>query len=997
MAQLELLCLGPPRVELDGKPIEVDTRKAIALLAFLAVSGTRHSRDALANLLWPEYDQVHARAALRRTLSTLNKALRGDWLDIDRESVALTGEPRPCLDIYHFQRKLAECCIHHHPQTEVCPDCVEPLTEAVNLYRGDFLAGFSLRDSPNFDDWQFFTSESLRRELAGALERLVRAHVLREEFEAAISHARRWLALDPLHEPAHRQLMQLYTWAGQRAAALRQYRECVRILEEELGVPPLAETTQLYQAIKEQTSPPPAPPSAWPEPQAAPAAAGSLPQPPGPAARGLPLVGRSREWATLLQGYDELQDSGCFVALEGEAGIGKTRLAEDFLVHVRARGGTAISARCYEGETNLAYGPFVEGLRAAINQASCPDWLPAVPAGWLSEAARLLPELAAMRPDLPSPPPLDSPGAQSRFFEAISQILPAICSQPAGRQPGGARPARARRPPANVLFIDDLHWADSASLDLLTYLVRRLGGRPLFILVTWRLEQTWASHRLRHLLGEAQRASAATVLALPRLSPSEVRELTRAATPHSAAMPEELGERLFRETEGLPFFLVEYLAAIAGAGELSLNGEWTMPGSVRDMLDARLSSVSETGWQLLTTAAVIGRSFDFDTLRAASGRGDEETVAGLEALMAQGVIEEVRGGASEAAGSTLRDLNYDFGHEKLRALVYEETSLARRRLLHRRVAEALAHRGRDGSLASQIAYHYRSAGQEAAAARYFKLAGEHARSLYANAEALAHFRAALALGYPDAAALHQAIGDLHTLMGEYRAALNSYETAAAMSAPEELAPLEHRLGNVYLRRGEWELAESHFQAALQALGKDAPPAFGARLYADWSRTAHHRAQPGRALELARQALALAQSSGDLRALAQAQNTLGILASSREEFETARRHLEDSLALADALGDPASRVAAMNNLALACRASGDLARALELTESALALCASQGDRHRQAALHNNLADLYHATGQTEAAMAHLKQAVTIFAEIGEEAGTWQPEIWKLVEW
>jgi tetratricopeptide (TPR) repeat protein len=422
-----------------------------------------------------------------------------------------------------------------------------------------------------------------------------------------------------------------------------------------------------------------------------------------------------------------------------------------------------------------------------------------------------------------------------------------------------------------------------------------------------------------------------------------------------------------------------------------------MPVAVRDLLYSRLRGLSETSWQLLTTAAVIGRSFDFDTLRFASGRSEEEAVTGLEGLMNQGLIQELRSGSDAQPTGALGEPRYDFGHEKLRTLVYEETSLARRRLLHRRVAEALVVRDRDSSLAGQIAHHYRLARKDSQAAEYYRLAGEHARSLYANAEALDHFRSALALGHPDVAELHEAIGDLQTLQGEYSGALTSYETAAAMCDPQSLAGLEHKLGTVHHRRGEWELAESHFQAAQAALGETDRPGQSARFYADWSLTAHQRRRTEQAVDLAHQALELAEAAGDTHALAQAHNILGILATDQGQLEKATHHLGQSLTLAETLDDPEAQVAALNNLALTSSAGEDFVQAIELTETALALCTKLGDRHRQAALHNNLADLYHATGQPEAAMSHLKRAVGIFAEIGKEAGTWQPEIWKLVEW
>ncbi len=1014
MSNPNLFLFGAPRLERDGVPIEVDTRKAIALIAYLAVTRQSHSRDALATLLWEEYDQSRARAALRRTLSVLHTALGAGQLEIERETIGLNPNASLLVDEDQFRKRLAECQTHGHSPMEVCPVCVTPLAEAAALYRDDFLAGFTLRDSPNFDEWQFFQTESLRRDLASALERLVRYHSAQKEVELAIVYARRLLGLDSLHEPAHRHLMQLYALAGQRAAALRQYQECVRILKQELGVPPLEETTQLYESIKNRKS--------------GGAEHTSRDEIKYPLSLKLeassfhphyPFVGRAAELSTLIEAYTAARADGHFVILEGEAGIGKTRLAETFLAHVQAKGATTVSVRCYEGETNLAYGPFIEALRAAIAQPDRANHVMQVPPHFLSEAVRLLPELRTLRPSpstgtaqgLPPVPPLNSPGSQSRFFEGIRQVLMAICS---GAAPG-------------VLFIDDLQWADAASLDLLTYIVQRLRGCPLFILGTWRSEQMPSRHRLRQLLTEAQRAHRATRLSLSRLSLSAVMELVQSldAPASKEVRAQHIGplivHRLYRETEGLPFFLVEYLSAIvdemqaaqkaadpsgdpaAPRGATPGGVDWSLPGGVRDLLHSRLIGVSETGRQLLSAAAVIGRSFDFDTLREASGRNEEEIVTALEEVMAQGLVREMGMSSTlaEVASSPIeRGLLYDFGHEKLRALSYDETSLARRRLLHRRVAESLVTRARvrheASTLASQIAYHYQQSGNETNAAEYFKRSGEHARSLYANAEALSHFRSALLLNHPDAAELHEAIGELQTLMGEYGAALVSYETATNLRGPQVSANLEQKRGNVHHRRGEWELAEIHFQAALTALGEEEAEK-RARIYADWCLTAHQQGQTDKALALARRALELAKTASDVSALAQAHNILGILNRSQGNLDEARDRLEESLALADTLKEPGARAAALNNLALVCTDAGEIERALTLTRTALELCASQGDRHREAALHNNLADMLHAAGQSEAAMSHLKQAVAIFAEIGAEAGTLQPEIWKLVEW
>jgi DNA-binding SARP family transcriptional activator len=970
MAELRIALLGPPRVERDGAPIEVDTRKAIAMLAYLAIHPERHGRDAVAGLLWPDYDTEHARGALRRTLSTLNKAVGPGWLAADRTTVgfAQTGF---WLDVTRFEELLAGCRDHGHPPDDACPACLAPLAEAARLHRGDFLAGFSLRDSTSFDDWQYFQAERLRRELAGTLERLATAQIGQRRWDDAVDGARRWLALDPLHEPAHRQLMRIYSWSGRRGAALRQYQACQRVLEEELGVEPLEETVAVHEAVQANRLPPPPAPAAASgpatlplrgtepgagSPKAAPSAAGP------PAA--VPLVGRDQEWAALLDAYRAVAGDGRLVVIEGEAGIGKTRLAAELAGHARSLGASVVSGRCYEEEAGVAYGPFIEGLRVVLAGDPGAGRLDGVPRHWLAEARRLLPELAEAHPGLPEPGPLDGPAAGRQFLEGVSQVLLAAC---AGPGPG-------------LLVLDDLHWADEASLDVLAYVVHRLAGRPVLVVACWRSEQVPAGGRLRRLAAEARRTGQGSVLELRRLDAAGVAELVTAAAPARAGAAGLLHQR----TEGLPFLVLEYLAAIGEDGELPA----ALPGGARDLLEARVRGIGDAARQLLGTAAVLGRSFDVDTARAASGRSDEEAVAALEELAARGLVREVAG-----------DI-YDFGHGLVRDLVYEQTSLARRRLLHRRVGEALAAgaRGRrpQEPPAASIARHLELGGAAAEAAGYHRLAGDQARAVFANREALDHYRAGVALGHPDAAGLHAAIGDLETLLGNYDAALAAYTAAAGAATDDERWVIEQRLGAVCARRGDWDAAERHLTAALAALGSGGPAVRRAGLVADRSLAAHRQGRNDAAQQLANDALDLAGESGDPDALARAHGMLGMLSAARGDHDTARRHLEQSLILAEALPDPSARVAALNNLALAHRATGEVDLAIDHTRTALELCTRQGDRHREAALHNNLADLLHLAGHHSEAMDHLKQAVAIFAEVGEP-GPPNPEIWKLVSW
>ena len=253
MSKLELFLLGLPRVVVQNKQVHLGRRKATALLAYLAVTKRVHSRESLSTFFWPDYGQSQALAYLRRVLSELNKSLGDSLLTIDRETVRI-NQSSLWQDVDEFHQNLRESSTHNHPVSEVCTKCIPHLEDAVKLYRGDFLEGFTLRDSPAFDEWQFFKVENLKRELSSTLERLVHWYYIRENYQPAISFAQRWLALDQLHEPAHLSLMRLYSATGQKSIALRQYQLCKQALRDELDAVPNEATTALFNEIRASSS-----------------------------------------------------------------------------------------------------------------------------------------------------------------------------------------------------------------------------------------------------------------------------------------------------------------------------------------------------------------------------------------------------------------------------------------------------------------------------------------------------------------------------------------------------------------------------------------------------------------------------------------------------------------------------------------------------------------------------------------------------------------------
>jgi DNA-binding SARP family transcriptional activator/tetratricopeptide (TPR) repeat protein len=921
---IRIRLLGPPRVERDGSAVVFDTRKALALLAHLCLADGARPRDVLADLLWPDSDLTHARGALRRTLSAVRTAIGAEHLESSRDQVRLVRGEDLEVDVDTFRRSLAE----GDPE------------RALAAWGGDLLEGFSVRDVPDFEEWWEGESAVLRHELTGVLGAVAGRREADGDVAGAVSVVRRWLGRDPLHEPAHQALMRLLARTGDRAGALAQYHECERVLARELGVDPLTETTALAAEINRGTAvgmPAPAPA----RPVSSPAET--------------PLVARDAELGGVVAAHESLaahRADGQVVVVEGEAGIGKTRLVDEVATSLRARGAVVLRGQAFEDESHLPYRPVIDLLRERVLED--PAWVVGLDDTTLAETARLVPEVhqaLARGRSLPRPASPDEPGAETRFLTALWESLIAAVAGPA---PG-------------VLVLDDAQWADDASLRLLGFGLRRLHGRPVLVVLTWR---TPADHPL---LAAVERAG--TAVRLHRLDEPSVGQLL--ATMSAAPVDVDTVHRYWTLSEGVPLILVQYLRAVdEGDG---------VPDGVREALAARLATVSETAGQVLSAAAVLGRSFDADVLRSVSGRTDEETVTALEELVARGLLRE-------------GDADYDFDHALLRTVVYDGTSRARRRLLHGRVADVADAAGLG---TAGRARHLRRAGRDRDAASAFRAAGDEARTVYANAEALAHYTAALELGHPDRAAVLSALADVQVVLGDYGGALASLQDAYRSADPGQHGELDVRLGRVQARRGEHGLADEHFAAALAELGDaESERADRAGVVADRALTALAAGDRQRARALADEAWALTDglpdALADRRATCRAHHLRGLVDAADGDLDSALDHFHRSVDLAREVGSSDLEVAALNNLALVHRRRGELDLAIALTSDALATCSRLGDRHREAALHNNLADLLHAQGRGEEAMVHLKQAVEVFADVGDRDEL-RPAIWQLVSW
>ncbi len=725
-----------------------------------------------------------------------------------------------------------------------------------------------------------------------------------------------------------------------------------------------------------------------------------------------PLVGREAELDALRTAWRAAGRSGRVVAIAGQAGSGKTRLITELRAEAAGTDAAVLAARCHDGETGLPFVLAADLLRTAL--AIRPDLPDVLPAQTAAMAGRLVPALAASQPDS-SAPPLDSPVAVTRLYAAIADTLRAATGG-AGRPGGSAARARggAARAgggaageerasgsgAAGIVVVEDVHWADSSSLGLLAYLVRRLADWPLLLVLSWQPEQAGRLRVLRTALGEAESQSVGETIEPGPLGPEAIGTLLGLD-----GMPRIDVVRLLAETRGLPMLVREYVEALRTAGEQgpgadvagtpgTREADWWPPASVRDLLRTRLQAVSEPTRQMLTAAAVLGSDNDADLLRAVSGRGEDEIVEAIDEALARSLLTEIPPPSPHQAPS------YGFPYEALRRTAYESATLARRRLLHGRAADFLTRRHeRDPATtrAATVAGHLQLAGRDEEAAQWWWRAAEVSSELYAHAEAHAHLTRALALGYPQLPG-RIALGEVLVALGRYREALAEFETAAAIATEDDRATqagIEHKLADVHHRLGDWDLAEAHL-AVVTELVEGTEPGRLARAQADRAVVAYRRGAAAEAAGLGRSALASARAAADPGATAQALNVLGMLAARAGDTAAAESYLRDSLAEARRLPELGAAVAALNNLARLLAETGRGREALTLAAEALELGRELGDQHRVAALHTNMADLLHADGQHDAAMAHLKEAARRFASV-DVGDVPRPEIWTLVEW
>ncbi len=916
---LSVRLLGPPEVSFDGRPLRFGRKKALALLCYLATEGGRHSRRELAELLWPKSDERRARADLRSILTRLRKSLGEDYarcgdggseggsegvrlLAIDGDLLGV--EPRGVeLDLRTLEAaaslarsetsgsatggRSTEEAVRHR-------DTIARLEGALEAYRGEFMEGFSLEDASEFELWL----EAERARWRGGFEELCEG-VSRLQAEAgrvkeAIGTARLWTRHASLEEAAHRRLVELLSATGDSEGALSAYENLRDALRRELGIEPSPRLMELAERLREEVEER----ASLGTSLAHSAATTPL------SALEVPFAGRQEEFGALVSEYHACLSGGetRIVAVVGEAGIGKTRLAKEFLGWARARGAEVLEGAASEG-AGLPYGPLVEAIRPRIERERAPDDL--LEDAWLSELSRLLPELKERYPDLPSPTSGEGGTAKGALFEAITRTVGALTS----------------RAPV-VLFLDDLQWADATTLEVLDYAARRWAeqGAPILLVIAARPEELEAGASFERWLPSLRRRLPVRSLALDPLGNEDVQGMLRrlarggsepaGVSEGSGEEPEgsdearseleRLGEWLDAETRGQPFYLVEALKALLEEGKLVVRAHpdgggvlgisptlrvgsalsTLLPHSVREVIRSRLSRLTPVASELLVAGAVLGRGFGFETVVGVAGLEEAEGLRGLDELVGRRLLLEEGGGREGEEGAPLyAGATYSFSHEKIRQVAHTEGGQARRLVLHRRAFEVLEG---GGAPPAELARHALAAGLIDQAFRYSVAAGDAAAEVFAMRDAIVHYERARDVlvtrqrpgktakpSVPDVERLYTQLGRAYEMAEEWDGARAAYETMLAFAREAG----EERLEVVALNH----LAEFFF---------------------------HHEGDLPRAKTLLEEAMKVAEEVGLAGALAETEcNLVDITVLLTGEFEGPRQLARKALASARALKSP----------------------------------------------------------------------------------------------
>jgi DNA-binding SARP family transcriptional activator/Flp pilus assembly protein TadD len=953
-------------------------RQVASLLAYLLVHRNRpQTRDLLAGRFWSDQADDRARKRLSNALWKIRAAFRDAGIDELLQTTSTTVQISPDwrveVDFESFERRLDDISSELRQRVSRIA-LAERLAEIVDNYPGDFLAGY-------YDDWIESERTRIRDRCLDALWQLIKLYKGRSDYTTAIRYARELVTHDPFMEEAHREVMRLCALLGQTAAAERQYELCRRVLEDELGVEPSWETTELIERIRSEGSTAAAPLAVM------------------DATTG-PIIGRDRERAILLNRVDDLIGGNGGVALiEGEPGIGKSRLVEDLVDSAVWRGARVLTA----GHTELSAMEPYQAIREALTPATTGlrgEHLAEVTEPiWLQQASSLFEDLRPYVVDAGARQPLRPDEEPARMSEALARIILAQ---------GGLGPT--------LIVFEDVHWSDGDSMQVFANLGQRLARSGVLVCLSYRRFQAEQSQAVWPVISRLETLTSTSRVVVSPLNQAEIRELVTAKL-GPGGIPNRILERLVDDSGGNPLFVMEALRdpeALLTADRADDSSDVLIdryPATIARALAQRLASLDDDVRRIMSALAVLAEPCSVKHAADITGLDRRRALAALNDAVSRGFLVELGSGACQ------------FSHDQTRRAVHQ--SIDREEILswHDQIFQALV--ASPEAQPHQLAYHADRAQLWDDAAHWHLVAANDAKEINAFGVAADHYSRADEAAETAGRTLVERVGDLldyeavldvlgrrtdqqmllkrlHELDLSPADRLELVDREAWLMAntdrPDEAAQLAlrwvpkareagqstHRLltvvGVARYRGGDLGGAVGSLRDALEAMPDDA-----GRVTIDnqLGRALIDMAETEEGDRLVARALAKAEELDDVRSQVEAFSYQSISAFRRGDYEEAVARGRRTLELSRDIGYRYGEAGSLVNLASIYTAQGRGGLALPMFDQAAEVFGSVGHGRGEAFVKMNLAELHHRLlGQHEEAAALANSAAVYFRGVGD---------------
>jgi DNA-binding SARP family transcriptional activator/DNA-binding transcriptional ArsR family regulator len=957
MEPLRIYLFGGFLLERGGIALPpIASRAGRSVFAYLVMHrGRPLQRDLLAGSFWPDLPEGRARRRLSHTLWQIQDVVSEgpvSHLAVTADTLAFDLTTPYWLDVEEFDRIFDSSHLSRRDPPPGATVEAASLRACVELYRGDFLAGF-------FDDWVMVDQDHYRQRYLVALSRLVDVTKANGGYEEALGYARRLTHHDPLSEDAHQEVMRLCYLLGRTSEAVQQFERCRSVLAEELGTEPSDATVELYDKIVRQRR------------------AGIRPHQ-GEERTVLlgsrseaPFVGREEERRSLVDHLERvLAGPGGVVLVEGEPGVGKTRLALEMADDAEWRGFEVSWGRCKPGALR-PFAPLVEVLES-LSPLRAEQLSEQVTPVWLGEALRLAPGLRGQVLPSSASPPLRPAEESTRMKEALVHTLGAL---------GRIAP--------HLVIIDDVHWADEDTLGVLTQMAPRLAASRILLLLLYRSEEARGDPEVWDVLRDMDRGAGLGRVVLSPLSVFELGDMVKRIMGLARLEP-AVAAHLHRRTGGNVLFALETLLALrdqglfevgddpAGVLELELAGH-TMPVAprVRSVIDSRMSLLDDDVSTVYEVAAVCGDPVDLALLATGTDLPRRSVLDAVDELLHRGLIRDEGDG------------HYRIAHDQVRQVVYERIDAGRRIVLHRRVAETLAES--DPEDVEAIGHHFREGGIPDRAASYLLKAGLRAETLNAYATARQHLQAARVAASQSAWSpqdRYQVLAHLEAVLNVLGRRSEQHELIVEMatlagSRPELRGDVERRRAWLQAHTDDFSGAEESARRSVRIERRRGDPAAVAASLVALGTCLRWSGRPLEAVPHLEAAVEAATGDEQRRAeaLAELSSTLVEVQRSAEALP----HLEDARGIFRELGDLRGEAELAGIQARALRQHGDRDGATAQYERAIELCQRVGYRHGEGVNLVNLSNLHHLLGRVGDALSGYDRAAQIFAELGNLRG------------